>query len=82
MVEWLYKACQVIELRDHTYFVAIYILDKFFSETQALRKSINKDTLYLAGITSLFIASKLEEINPISVKLVEKDLGHHSFSQD
>ena len=36
-----------------------------------------KDLLYLIGITSIFLASKFEEVDPISIKLVEKELGHN-----
>lgn len=40
-----------------------------------------QDLLHLLGITAIFIACKYHEVSPLSVILVEKELGHKQFSQ-
>ena len=45
-----------------------------------MNETISLEKLYLIGITSIFIASKIEEVRPLSVKLIEKELGHDQFT--
>ncbi|RLW13412.1 hypothetical protein DV515_00000414 [Chloebia gouldiae] len=52
------KVCEVYALHRETF----YLAQDFFDRFMLTQKNINKSMLQLIGITSLFIASKLEEI--------------------
>uniref|UniRef100_A0A8C0KC14 Cyclin E2 n=1 Tax=Canis lupus dingo TaxID=286419 RepID=A0A8C0KC14_CANLU len=52
------KVCEVYTLHRETF----YLAQDFFDRFMLTQKDINKNMLQLIGITSLFIASKLEEI--------------------
>ncbi|PIK53890.1 cyclin E [Apostichopus japonicus] len=60
LLDWLIEVCEVYHLHRETFFLAQDYVDRFL----AASKDIPKMTLQLIGITSLFIASKLEEIYP------------------
>ena len=51
-------------MKRSSFYLAIYILDKFLAFDNYL---INKHEFQLLGITSLFIASKFEEVEPKSI---------------
>ena len=55
-------------------------MDRFFQNCQKLNFSIAGETLYLIGITSMFIAAKYEDISPLSITLIERDLGKNTFT--
>lgn len=60
LCDWLIEVCEVYNLHRETYHLAIAYIDQYLSNTSNLPKS----KLQLLGITSLFIAAKIEEIYP------------------
>ncbi|XP_032619809.1 G1/S-specific cyclin-E2 [Chelonoidis abingdonii] len=58
LLDWLLEVCEVYMLHRETF----YLAQDFFDRFMLTQKNINKNMLQLIGITSLFIASKLEEI--------------------
>jgi hypothetical protein len=67
MVDWMINVFR--EIKDFsikTLFLSVAILDSFLEETQKQKISIEDDLLYLLGLGSIFIASKYEEVNPLS----------------
>uniref|UniRef100_H0XU36 Cyclin E2 n=1 Tax=Otolemur garnettii TaxID=30611 RepID=H0XU36_OTOGA len=58
LLDWLLEVSEVYTLHRETF----YLAQDFFDRFMLTQKDINKNMLQLIGITSLFIASKLEEI--------------------
>ncbi|XP_006729836.1 G1/S-specific cyclin-E2 [Leptonychotes weddellii] len=56
LLDWLLEVCEVYTLHRETF----YLAQDFFDRFMLTQKDINKNMLQLIGITSLFIASKLE----------------------
>ena len=63
LVDWLIDVHAKFKLVPETLFLTINIIDRYLS-----KKSINRKYLQLLGITSLFIASKYEDIYPPEMK--------------
>ena len=63
LINWLIEVHFKFHLLNETLFICINIIDRYLSH-----KNINRKYLQLLGITSLFIASKYEEIYPPSSK--------------
>lgn len=59
LLSWLLEAHSVFKFRQETFYLCVNIIDRFLS-----LKKVTKATLQLYGVTSLFIASKFEEIYP------------------
>ncbi|CAO2581110.1 G1/S-specific cyclin-E2 [Lemmus lemmus] len=67
LLDWLLEVCEVYTLHRETF----YLAQDFFDRFMLTQKDVNKNMLQLIGITSLFIASKLEalkwELCPVTV---------------
>lgn len=60
LLDWLMEVCEVYKLHRETF----YLAQDFFDRYMATQENIVKTVLQLIGISSLFIAAKLEEIYP------------------
>eukprot|EP00794_Sanderia_malayensis_P018791 gene18791-20682_t len=60
LLDWLIEVCEVYRLHRETYHLAVDFVDRYL----ATQNNIAKQRLQLIGVTSLFIASKIEEIYP------------------
>ena len=57
----------------NTFFVAIDIMDSYFQKTQ---KAFDTKDIHLVGVTSMLLASKMEEIIPFKVSTVVEKMTH------
>lgn len=55
---WMMEVCAEYELQRETYYMAVDYVDRFLSGTDDLAPKL----LQLVGVTALFIASKMEEV--------------------
>ncbi|XP_070616380.1 G1/S-specific cyclin-E1 isoform X2 [Erythrolamprus reginae] len=60
LLDWLMEVCEVHRLHRETF----YLAQDFFDRFMATQQNVVKTILQLIGISSLFIAAKLEEIYP------------------
>ncbi|XP_067887668.1 G1/S-specific cyclin-E2 isoform X1 [Heterodontus francisci] len=60
LLDWLIEVCEVYTLHRETF----YLAQDFFDRFMFTQENIHKSKLQLIGISSLFIAAKLEEIYP------------------
>uniref|UniRef100_A0A8C6T2U3 Cyclin E2 n=1 Tax=Neogobius melanostomus TaxID=47308 RepID=A0A8C6T2U3_9GOBI len=60
LLDWLLEVSEVYSLHRQT----AYLAQDFFDRYMSTQDDMNKDYLQLIGITSLFIAAKIEEIYP------------------
>ena len=63
LIDWLVEVHYKFKLLPETLFLTINMIDKYLSKS-----SINRKYLQLLGITSMFIASKYEDIYPPEIK--------------
>jgi predicted lipoprotein len=76
MLDWLVEVTTVYKCRDRTYFLAVQLFDNYLRTTESLT---NKD-VHLIGITSLFLASKYEDLSPLSCQLISDKISHNVHS--
>ncbi|XP_072881357.1 G1/S-specific cyclin-E2 isoform X1 [Hemitrygon akajei] len=60
LLDWLIEVCDVYMLHRETF----YLAQDFFDRFMFTQENVHKSKLQLIGISSLFIAAKLEEIYP------------------
>ncbi|XP_073983954.1 G2/mitotic-specific cyclin-B-like [Rhodnius prolixus] len=63
LVDWMIEVHLHFQLCQETLELGIYILDKFCD----LRRNINKRNAQLIGLTSIFLAAKYEETEPLEI---------------
>ncbi|XP_069777931.1 G1/S-specific cyclin-E2 isoform X2 [Narcine bancroftii] len=64
LLDWLIEVCDVYMLHRETF----YLAQDFFDRFMITQENVHKSKLQLIGISSLFIAAKLEEIYPPKLK--------------
>jgi len=67
LLDWLMEVCDCFHLQKSTFYLAISYIDSYLSDTgtNTVNKTlVAKSQLQLLGITALFVAAKIEEIEP------------------
>lgn len=80
MIDWMIEVLSNYKCDENTFFIAVEIMDSYIMNN-------NKDTifpqdLHLIGCTVMFIASKLNDIKPIKLSIVEERISHGKLSKD
>lgn len=79
MIDWMAEVMGAFKLSDQTFFMAVNLMDRYFNNCQ---RSIKLDELHLIGITSMFTASKYEDVRPLIMRVVVKKIAHDKYSSD
>lgn len=70
LVDWLVEVCDEFNLLPETLYIAVAYTDRYLSSV-----SVPRSKLQLVGVTSLYLASKFEEIYP-------PDIGEFAYITD
>jgi len=60
LFDWMMEVCMEFQMKRETLYLAINFVDRYLS----LQENLEADKLQLLGVTTLYVASKLEEIIP------------------
>merc|ERR1719263_1423482 len=58
---------------DQTFFIAVSLLDRF---AKGNMQTLEVGDLHILGVTSMFVASKFEDIQPLKMKTVHEKIAH------
>jgi hypothetical protein len=64
---------------DMTFFIAVYYMDGYFKKT-AVKHELND--LHLVGVSSMFLATKFEEISPLRISVMQSKISHGKFTKE
>ena len=73
MVDWMIEVLTNFRCDDQTFFLAINLLDRYFKNC-SVPKEVSD--LHITGVTTMFIASKFEDIYPLKMKTVFEKIAH------
>ncbi|CAK65069.1 unnamed protein product (macronuclear) [Paramecium tetraurelia] len=78
MVDWMIKVfgCRNFT-NENTFFRAVNLMDAYLKNTE---QQYNDSDIYLIGVTCIFIASKVEDIECFDIETIIIDLSHNKFS--
>lgn len=81
LIDWMLQVLRVLNKTSvRTFFMGASILDRFFEkQAQSKNRQYHQVDIHLYGLVSFFIASKLEETQPISMESVLFDAGKGKF---
>ncbi|CAG9311453.1 unnamed protein product [Blepharisma stoltei] len=78
MIDWMIEVLAQYRTSGQTFFLAVKIMDKYF---QKCTESLPATKLHLVGVTSMFIASKFEDIYSLRLKIVYEKIAHKRLSE-
>ena len=73
MVDWMIEVLTNFKGDDQTFFLAVSLQDRFFGGCKGEKKV---EDLHIIGVTSMFVASKFEDIYPLKMKTVYEKIAH------
>lgn len=73
MIDWMIEVLTNFRCDDQTFFIAVSLQDRFFKFCE---ESKEVSDLHVVGVTSMFIASKFEDIYPLKMKTVYEKIAH------
>jgi len=78
MVDWMVEVFSVYKCGPGTFELAVHIMDSFISKST---KILFDEDIHLIGLTCIYISSKVEDIIPLRMSHIVKNLGHCTFSE-
>jgi hypothetical protein len=76
MIDWMVEVISVYNFLNDTFFLAVYLLDKYLATTKSI--ILDKD-VHLLGIICMYMASKEEEIRPFNLRNIKVAIAHRLF---
>ncbi len=78
MVDWMIEVLSSFKCEQNTFFISLDILDEFLTKS---KKKIDYKQIHILGVTSMLIASKIEEIVPFKVKTIVNKMVHNTMTK-
>lgn len=76
MLDWMVEVTCSYKFTEKGYFDSVYLMDRYFEkETNCLQAN----QLHIVGVTSMLIASKISELNPLKIKTVFEKIAHRKL---
>lgn len=79
MVDWIIEVLTNFYCDDQTFFIAVSLMDRYFKGSV---EPLKISSLHCVGVTSMFIASKFEDINPLRMKTVDEKIAQKKIPVD
>ena len=79
MIDWMFEVLTAFGMSEQTFFLSVQFMDRYISKKSAC---LGLDQLHIIGITSMFIASKYEDITPLFMPTIVTRIGHERFPKE
>ena len=79
LLSWMMEVCIDMRFQRSTFMIAINYTDTFFEKIRVL---LTTDKLQLAGVTAIYMASKMEEVYVPEIKYFSKATNYSSTIDD
>jgi len=79
MIDWMIEVMTNFKCNDQTFFMAISLMDRYL-KLKSERKLICE--LHIIGVTSMFLASKYEDILPLRMEIMVKKIAHNKLTAE
>ena len=86
MVDWMIEVCTSFKCSVRTYFLAVQVLDNILQRMSVSRgktspaKVLQNKDIHSMGLTSMYIASKYEDIYPLHSKIIADKIAHGAIT--
>lgn len=80
MMDWMVEVCTSFKCSSRTYFLSCQIFDKYISKIRQNGKVLQNKDVHSIGVTSMYLASKYEDIFPLHSKIVSEKIAHKAIS--
>lgn len=78
LVNWMFEVFDVMKCAEPTAYLTIHLFDYY---SLKLNNDMNTENIHMLAVTCLFIASKFEDLSPISMNDVIYRITHKKFNE-
>lgn len=78
MIDWMVEVLTTFKASEQCFFTAVTLMDRYFKKTDFI---LGSSDLHLIGVTTMFIASKYEDVVQFSLETIVQKVGHSKFSK-
>lgn len=78
MINWMMEVFYIFNSEQTTFFLAVNIFNNYLNST---KKIVKNTDIHLIGIVCIYISSKMEDIFPIKMCHIIKNIGHNKFTR-
>lgn len=76
MIDWMIEVLTNFKCDDQTFFLAVSLMDRYFKGCIDIKQI---GDLHVTGVTTMFVASKFEDIYPLKMKTVYEKIAHQKI---
>jgi len=78
MVDWMIEVLSNYKCEEFTFFLAVNIMDRYLLNSL---NCLQPQDLHLIGVTSMFIASKYQDLIPLRLNIVQEKISHGNLTK-
>ena len=82
MVDWMIEVLSNYRCDESTFFESVNLMDRYFKVCGEKNQVLQPVELHLIGVTSMFIASKFQDIYPLRLRIMQDKIAHRKLSCD
>ena len=82
MVDWMIEVLSNYRCDESTFFESVNLMDRYFKVCGEKNQTLQPVELHLIGVTSMFIASKFQDIYPLRLRIMQDKIAHRKLSCD
>lgn len=79
MTDWMVEVCSSFNCAPRTYFLAVTIFDKYLIGCRRNGIVCEDSDVHLLGVTSIYLASKYEDVVPLHSSVVADKIAHNAI---
>ena len=80
MVDWMIEVLSNYHCDESAFFEAVNLMDRYFKVCEMKKRCLLPEELHLIGVTSMFIASKYQDIYPLRLRIIHEKIAHRKLS--
>ena len=80
MMDWMVEVCTSFKCSKRTYFLATQLFDKYLIKIKEKGTTLVNKDVHCLGVTSMYLASKYEDIFPLHSKIVSEKIAHRAIT--
>jgi len=77
LLDWMFEVSAELFLKRQTYYLAVNYVDRYFSKV----RGVSREKVQCVGTSALYLASKMEEINPPKLEMLSMATAGGSTKQ-
>ncbi|MCQ2819159.1 MAG: hypothetical protein MJ252_17995 [archaeon] len=80
MIDWMIEVLTNYHCDQSTFFEGVNLMVRYFKAAGEKGKHFVPEELHLIGVTSMFLASKYQDIYPLRLRIVHEKIAHKKLS--